>query len=71
MWPTPTPIPVQTPQFVPNIDGAQMGQTMASGMIQGWNFFNSQSFSDIVFLIILIILIIAGMISIRAHLEKV
>lgn len=71
MWPTPTPIAVQTPQFVPSIDGAQMAQTMASGLIQGWNFFNGQSISDVVFVIVLIILIIAGLISIRAHLENV
>ena len=70
MWPTPTPIAIGTPQFALPVDGAQLAQTVASGMIQGWNVFNSQSFSDVIFVIILIIAIIVGMISIRAHLEN-
>lgn len=71
MWPTPTPIAIGTPQFNPNIDGVQMGHDMASGMIQGWNLFNSNSFSDVVFVILIIIAVVVGIVSIRARLENV
>jgi len=71
MFPTPTPIPIGTPQYLTNVDVAQFGQDMATGVIQGWNFFNTQSFSDLVFVMLLILVIILGALSIRKQLEKV
>lgn len=70
MWPTPTPMPVQTPQFMPDIDAQQLGQDIAMGTIQGWNFFNSQSFSDVVWVILLLMTIVVGILSLKAHLES-
>ncbi|HSS99929.1 MAG TPA: hypothetical protein VLK33_23000 [Terriglobales bacterium] len=71
MFPTPTPIAIGTPQYLTNVDVNQFGQDMATGMIQGWNFFNTQSFSDLVWIMLLILIVIVGIISIRKHLEAV
>lgn len=70
MWPTPTPIPVSTPSglSVPDVSG--LGQTIGTGVVQGWNYFNSQSFSDLVWIVCLILVIVLGIISIRSHLES-
>lgn len=71
MWPTPTPMPVQTPQFNLNIDAEQFGQDFAGNMIQGWNFFNAQPFSDLVFIVLLLFVIIGGALLIRSRLENI
>jgi hypothetical protein len=71
MFPTPTPIAIGTPQYLNNVDINQFGQDMATGVVQGWNFFNTQSFSDFVFVALLIIIVIIGVVTIRKHLEAV
>lgn len=70
MWPTPTPIPVSTPQFDLHLNAEQFGQDFAGNIVQGWNYFNAQSFSDVVFVVSLIMLIIIGIVVIRARLES-
>jgi hypothetical protein len=69
MWPTPTPIPIQTPTYFDGIDAVQFGQDMASGMVQGFNVFDAQVFAGVIWFILLALLIIAGIISIRRHLD--
>lgn len=71
MFPTPTPIPIGTPQYLNNVDVAQFAKDTASGVIQGWNFFNGQSFSDFVFVALLLMIVIIGIMSIKKHLEAV
>lgn len=68
-WVTPTPIPVQTPQFDLNIDPEQFGQDFAGNIIQGWNYFNAQTFSDLVFFVLLVMIVIIGIVIIRNRLE--
>jgi hypothetical protein len=48
---------------------AEFGQDMAVGMVQGFNVFDSQSFAGVIWFILLALLIIAGIVSIRRHLD--
>lgn len=69
MYPTPTPFAVQTPTYLDGLDIAQFGQDMATGMVQGFNVFDSQVFAGVIWFILLALLIIAGVVSIRRHLD--
>jgi hypothetical protein len=69
MFPTPTPFAVQTPSYFDGIDVEQFGQNMATGMVQGFNVFDAQAFAGVIWFILLALLIIAGIISIRRHLD--
>lgn len=69
MGPTPTPILSGTPSFDIGVDVAAFGQNMAGGFVQGWNLFDAQSFAGVVWFILLAIVIIAGLVSIRKHLD--
>lgn len=69
MWPTPTPIPTSLPPEMP-IDPAAITQTFADGIVQGFNWFDTQPIATAFFFIALISLIYLGIMSIRRHLEK-
>lgn len=69
MFPTPTPFAVQTPSYMDGAAIAEFGQDMAVGMVQGFNVFDSQSFAGVIWFILLALLIIAGIVSIRRHLD--
>ena len=70
MWPTPTPISIPTPEFLSSLDTTQFGQDVASGIVQGWNFFDTQGFAGIVWFVLVALIILMGLMSIRAHLEN-
>lgn len=69
MFPTPTPIPIQTPVVDIGVNIEQFGQDMASGVIQGFNLFDSQGFAGVIWFVLLGLLIIGGIVSIRKHLD--
>lgn len=69
MYPTPTPFAVQTPSYLNGAEIAQFGQNMATGMVQGFNVFDSQVFAGVIWFILLGLLIIGGIVSIRRHLD--
>jgi len=70
-WPTPTPLPpMPTPQFMGNFDAQAFGQTLATNLVQGFNFFDGQTFAGIVWFVLLAIIILMGLMSIRTHLEN-
>lgn len=73
MFPTPTPIPPQpTTEFLATLSAnAQgFGESFAQNMVQGWNIFDAQNFAGLVWFILLAFIIIGGLMSIRAHLQK-
>lgn len=70
MWPTPTPLPpMPTPEFLSNVDVEQIGQDFATGLVQGFNFFDAQDFAGLVWFVLLGLIILFGLMSIRKHLE--
>jgi hypothetical protein len=72
MFPTPTPFPTpaSTPAFLANFDVQQFGQGFATDVVQGWNIFDAQTISGVIWFILLAFIIVGGLMSIRAHLEK-
>jgi hypothetical protein len=58
-----------TPEYLNNVDINQFGQNMATGIVQGWNFFDNQPFAALVWFLLLALIIIYGIMSIRHHLE--
>lgn len=70
MWPTPTPMPTQPPPELLNIDVEQVGQDFTMGIVQGWNWLDSQPFTDVVWFIVLALVIVLGLISIRNRLQQ-
>lgn len=71
MWPTPTPIPPgPTPVFLGSFDATGFGQSIASGAVQGFNFFDAQPIAGLIWFILLAVVILIGLASIRAHLEN-
>jgi hypothetical protein len=53
-----------------NFDAQAFGQTLATNLVQGFNFFDGQTFAGIVWFVLLAIIILMGLMSIRTHLEN-
>jgi len=70
MWPTPTPIPIGTPAVNIGIDPNQVVGDFTTNIVQGWNLLDGSSLATIVFIGLLLLVIFLGLMSIRAHLEK-
>lgn len=70
MWPTPTPIPQSTPEYSLGVDPAQFGQDIVTGVVQGFNFLDSQPFASVIWFALLALLIIIGLMSIRNRLQQ-
>jgi predicted lipid-binding transport protein (Tim44 family) len=70
MWPTPTPIP--TPAALPTfpVSAGDFTGTIASGVLQGWQMFDTSAFAAFVFFILLVLIVLMGIMSIRRHLER-
>ncbi len=70
MWPTPTPIPTSPPPDILPLDPAAITQTFADGIVQGFNWFDTQPVATAFWFLALVLLIYLGIMSIRRHLEK-
>lgn len=71
MWPTPTPLPpMPTPEYLGGFNVDQFGQDMATGVVQGWNFFDAQPFAGLVWFVLLGLVILFGILSIRHRLAS-
>lgn len=70
MWPTPTPIPVGTPSITLPIDPEQITGDFLNNLIQGWNLFDSSPIAGMFFIGLLLLIVVAGLWSIKAHLEN-
>lgn len=70
MWPTPTPLPpFPTPEYLGSFDAAAFGQNIAGGVVNGFVVFDAQPIAGLVWFILLALIIILGLMSIRARLE--
>lgn len=71
MWPTPTPIPTGTPPEIPlPLDPAVVTENFSNWLLQGWNMFDSHPIATVIWFIVLAVLIYAGIMSIRRHVES-
>jgi len=70
MWPTPTPLPTQPAPDLP-FDPVEIGDNFAEGIIQGWNWFNAQPISTVIWIIVIATIIVFGLMSIKNHIESI
>lgn len=70
MWPTPTPIP--TPSSLPSIpiDPSLLTGNISDWILQGWHMFDSNPIATLVWFVVISLIIFAGIMSIRKHLEQ-
>lgn len=70
MWPTPTPFPISTPSINIHITPEAIVGQFTTDVVQGWNLFDASSVATVVFIGLLLLVIFLGLMSIRAHMEK-
>lgn len=68
-WATPTPYPTPVATVPIDLSIAMDSGEFAENIVSGWQTFNSTGYLDVIFWALIVSIVVAGLISIKRHLE--